>query len=502
MTSGDSIPPDNSDAASTPRPLAYATASLSRRPPLVTGVAIVSICVGCMGLAVYAVLGNLSVREMIAARQGAAAAQTAAVRVTAQAQARAVARAAATRTAATRSAATLPSFPALNHDQIAQTLASIQPRVLPTSRGSGFIPAQITQAQKDSLSRLLSAGGQKLIDPKIPVGSQTAASLQVVRAFVDRAGTLRLIINHGNGRISRIWLDPAGRQVAIPLPPPRPPPPIFIPSPVANLQSFTNQYVNSLAWLIDYAVHGVLDIVILIGGIYLLRCSPRGVRLLWLYAGLQLLICILDASPVLTAILGNIIPLQFPMVQLPILVGRCIYPIMLVGILRGKTFRGTARGSAKAVVDFGSNDPRPPLFVAVGVASICVGCLSLLFSGLIVTWALVWMADANSQMGRYNAGDLTFPVLVTGTLDALPTVLLLVAAGMLLKSKPGGIRLHRAYGVIKLVTTALAAMTVLWIAPHFPPAIVVIVLGGVYAIVLLIVLRNASLGSQLTGNHN
>jgi hypothetical protein len=161
----------------------------------------------------------------------------------------------------------------------------------------------------------------------------------------------------------------------------------------------------------------------------------------------------------------------------------------------------------------GSGDPRPPLFVAIGTVSTCVGCLSLLVSGLyeFAAFGLATSSLAQLQGGvggtSMSAADEKAAAIfasIVYAIDLALAVLLLVAARLLLRFNRAGVWLHWLYAGLKLITSVVGLFatreflggTILgWVLAG--PVLITAPLPFIYPIVLPFVLRRRSVEAAL-----
>jgi hypothetical protein len=351
--------------------LGYAATHLNRRTPLVTTVAIVSICVAGLSLAINCIFENAAVSAM---QQVVCA--PAQMHQTMAARSQRIA-------AAMRTASSQPAMRALTPAEISQVIVYINKLLGAESGGLA-----LSDAQKKTVAKLLSQQGQQLIDPDTPLGSQTPGKLQMIRAWPSSDHSVLLAVNHGSAlRVYRMRIDAAGHQSAFPsIPRPNFSPSPFLagtaPAPLTlqNQQIIQGQYISALISAIVFGINAILNIPLLAAGVYLLKSNRRGVQLLWIYVAIKLPLAVVTGTNFLTNYFATQMPLHFPLGTSLTFVG-CLYPISLLIILRSRTFRSTAYDAAGDSKAFAIHDSRPAWFSAIGMISLCIGCLSLLAGG-------------------------------------------------------------------------------------------------------------------------
>ncbi|MGD0389231.1 MAG: hypothetical protein ABSC42_09775 [Tepidisphaeraceae bacterium] len=489
-------------------PLGYASAGLYRQHPLVTAVGIVSICVGSLGLLFDCVSEHSAVGELRAANQATAQMQQLAVR-------RAQSLAAGMKAAASQPTA----FRALTPAENSATIDYINKELDSRNHDS------LDEAQRNALVKMLSKDGQGLIDPDVPLGSQTPGRLQMVRAWASGNHSVLLAANHGSPyNIYRTRLDAAGNQTAYPTiglsnfsSNPIPPPMTITPQ--QNQQILHDQYISAMLSAIIFGINAILAIILLAAGVDLLKSNPRGIRLHWAYAAIKLPLSIAVGTSVLTTYFATQMPLEFPLGTPLALVG-CLYPISLLIVLPSGTFRSPAHNSAAVSQSFGFGESRPSLFTAIGMISICVGCINLLVGGFYEIGAFGEMSRANydraveeqqlrwqdlklspyrAQMYDREYQSAEFAAIVF-PLDLVPGLLLLIGAYQILKSKPRGIMTHRVYAVLKLITATLGAIAVFASFEIEGPILVLpSILAVIYPVALLIALRHENPRMEIRG---
>lgn len=99
--------------------------------------------------------------------------------------------------------------------------------------------------------------------------------------------------------------------------------------------------------------------------------------------------------------------------------------------------------------------------------------------------------QVHSWNEQYNTGVF---LLITCAINILPTLVLLVAATLLLKSNPLGIQFHRLYAIIKLLTAAAGGILLVSLLNELPNELIMaigipIVVGCIYPIALIYVFR-------------
>jgi hypothetical protein len=460
-------------------PLGYASAGLYRRPPLVTAMGIVSICVACLGLLFDCISEHSAVSEMRRAIQAPAQMQQ---MVALRAQRMAAIK------AAMKAAASQPTaFRALTPAQISATIDYINKELDSRNHDS------LNEAQRNSLVKMLAKDGQGLIDPDVPLGSQTPGRVQMVRAWASGNHSVLLAANHGSPyNMYRTRLEADGRETAYPtigrpnLPPTATPPPMVFAQ--QNQKLYHDEYVSALLSAIIFGISALLAVVLLAAGIYLLQSNPRGIRLHWAYTTIKLPLSMIAGTGVLSTYFATQMPLQFPL-GTPLAWVGCLYPISLLIVLCSGTFRRRAGVAATDSYAFGLDDSRPALFTAIGMISICVGCMNLLVGGFYEFGALVDVALENRESQSAEFAAIVFAA------DLVPALLLLIGAYQILKSEPRGITTHRVYAVLKLVTAILGAIAVL--ANFEMEGLIFVIpsiLALIYPIALLIALRHESVG--------
>jgi len=456
-------------------PLGYASAGLYRRPPLVTVVGIVSICVASLGLLFDCISERSAVGEMRRVIQAPAQLQQMAAR---RAQSLAAMK------AAMSAAASQPTaFRALAPAEISSTIDYINKELDSRSRDS------LNEAQKKALAKILSKDGQGLIDPDVPLGSQTPGKLQMVRAWASGNHSVLLAANHGSPyNMYRTRLEADGRESAYPTIRR----PSFAPSPIPPPMAVTqqnqkiqhDQYVSAFLSAIVFGISALLAILLLAAGVYFLKSDPRGIRLHWAYAAIKLPLSIAMGTSLLSTYFATQMPLRFPL-GTPLAFVGCLYPISLLIVLCSGTFRRRASDAATGSYTFGFGDSRPALFTAIGMISICVACMNLLVGGFYEVGALVVMS-----LDSRESQSAEFAAIAFGA-DLAPALLLLIGAYRILKSKPRGIATHRVYAVVKLITAVLGTIAIF--ANFEMEGLILIIpsiLALIYPIALLIALQH------------
>lgn len=469
-------------------PLAYAEADLNRRPPLVTIVAIISMCIACLSLLVNGLTLRSAIGSLREAINGPAKAQQM-IALNARSQAQAVTR----MKAEAQAEASRAPMRALTSQEIIQALSYINRQLAMRSK-----IAELTGPQRQTLTRLLSTNGQRWIDPNIPLGSVTP-SFQVVRAQMDGDRSLVLVIDHGSDfDVGVMHIDSAGREQFS-----TPPGVRRLNMMIRGLntgaqvrryqQYYHDQYVAALISIILLGIYLLLPFPLLVGGIYVLLRKARGVRLHWIYVWVKLLVGFVVATSLIFSLFPTQAPLEIGLNTPWVLLG-CYYPLALLFVLRGGTFRGGG-GAGTVPGGFGSANFRPPLFTTFGTISIWIGILNLIVGGFFAFEAITNMSDATGRQD-YSAACLASFAF---TLDLLPPLLLLVGAWMLLRANSRGVLVHRIYSLLKIFTaiaTGVAGFMVMLNSPGWflaPIAVIPSVFWLIYPIALLIVLRRRHL---------
>jgi hypothetical protein len=373
-------------------PIAYSTSALDRRPSLVTVVAIASLCLASLSLVLNGVLEKSSLHSLQAARQ-----------------APLIAVALPPRTAPVRTAfppvvmrpPSAHQWRALTPTEIAGVISYINLQLAAPLGGQS-----VTEKQKQTLKKILSSPNQSMIDPSLSLNFESRTQIQVFRAMPSNDHMLWIAVRHGSALdIYRTRIDAEGRQIAFPTfgsATTRPFAPArqfasmplgspFAPSPPPNYHA---QYISALISCILFAVQFALALLLLLAGIGLLMSKYKAVRLLWLFVIVKVIVTVLAASQFLANWANSAEPLQGPLGTPLVCVG-LIYPIALVFILRGRTFR-LYPGGGSAVIGFGFGDPRPPGFVALGTISFFVGILSLLVSSAYLVGSYSLISDVKT----------------------------------------------------------------------------------------------------------
>jgi hypothetical protein len=237
---------------------------------LVTVVAIASLCVATLSMVANGFGGRASLVQMSRAAQMAQ-----------QMQRMLAIRAA--RVSAALPATSRPALRALTPVEIARALKYVSEQM-----GEQVGGASLTDGQKDALTRLLSADNQRLIDPDTRLGWEAGGSRQFIRITITPDHTLTLMIrrNKPPPDSAMLRLEANGRVL---LNSSRPwPGAATLPAPVTTLsaqerQMLHDQHTAGLVSAVVLGVNPALACLLLVAAVDLLRCNPRGVRLLWVY---------------------------------------------------------------------------------------------------------------------------------------------------------------------------------------------------------------------------
>lgn len=466
-------------ASSQTSTLEYVAPGLHRRPPLVTVVAIISICVACLSLCANAeyIKSALDAAHRAAAGPGIWMVRSAA-------QANAIAR--------------RPVLRALTQAEISSALDYLDKQLGAVGAGDS-----LTAAQRQTLTRLLSTNGQTLIDPAVQLGSQGAGGVQIVRVGI-RNQVLSIAIRHGGALgISGIRLDAAGQVLSLRSRPSLTPgptngmPPATIPP--TTLQMFHDQYVSAILSAAVSGINLIVAAILIAAAACLLTQRPWGMRLHWVYVAIKLPLSILSGTDYLPAWFGISDHLIFPLGSAYAWVG-CAYPILLLITLRTETFRAAISGAAETSASLLPGGSRPRLFTDIGRISIVVGCLSLAVSGFCTLAAITGMSNSGSSTSQsqdhINDFDFALFISITSGADLVLAVMLLIGAFFLLRNNPRGIRLHRLYIVPKLLTTIVGGVVIFLTIYHSPVGMIAplvalpSVAALIYPIVLLFLIAN------------
>lgn len=325
-----------SDARSKVKPLDYASAGLGRRSRLVTTIGILSICVSCLSLLVGGWCEHVALEEMSLLTQDVAirkqnAATNAAQVAAAAAQAAAIARAAATR----------PAPRALTENEIAEVIRYIQSR----SHVGRLQSGPLSPAQIKTLTRMLAAPGQSIIDPQIPIGSQDVNGIGyqwAPLAFVYRDGVLYLKIEHGGAWGDTKFstqIDSAGNELEtnVSLPADKYPMGSWLPVDLQLIGEFQELIVKAVLASILLAINLALALLLFVAAVLLLGSKPRGVQLHRLYVLMQIPASIVGWLAFMWMLGQSPVGILLPYAAIPGLLG-CAYPLLLLMVLRKGTF--------------------------------------------------------------------------------------------------------------------------------------------------------------------
>jgi hypothetical protein len=336
----------------------YATPDPNRRRRLLTAIGIISICIGSLsllfnGALTFGFASALSRTFSEIAYYDRTAAQYA-IKSAAAAKAE-------------QQAATQPAARALTPDEITAVIAAVQLQC----------KNAVNRAQTLALTHLLSAPGQQLIDPSIPLDSLgTAANhdtVQFIRAGVSRNGDLFFRPTHGTGSNQKqtyctLTIDSAGivQRSLVDSPTGIN---ISTPSTTSHRSRFIHPSAGTPAYraiwrasvpaftfaTIVSSIHLLIDIVLIAAGILLLKQNPRAAQLHRIYALANPLACFATVAALLWLLAASAsrpFPLQAFLIIALIAIPGFIYPITLLILFRCK--------AQDALVDhFSSGDPYP-----------------------------------------------------------------------------------------------------------------------------------------------
>jgi hypothetical protein len=252
--------------------------------------------------------------------------------------------------------------------------------------------AHLSDAQTATLTKLLSADPQRLIDPEIAVGSEVPGRLQVVRATLSRQEGLTLTINHGGrSRIYRTRIDAQGHEFAAPYLSDSmvlsPPATFAFPQPTPDsegLRQWGDEFHAEVCGAIFCGASLLLDLVLIVAGILLLFSSRKGVALMWMYVVVKLLLVAVAVSLSLTSVFGDFTRGINPFGVLPVVMS-AVYPAALLLVLPQGLFRSpTLRRNRVAPENLADTHTHPPRsWKVVGVMSLVVSLGSLAVLGIL-----------------------------------------------------------------------------------------------------------------------
>ena len=361
-------------------PIPYASASLDRRPLLVTTVAIVSICVASLSLIINGIFEISSFRGLLSALNPPLVFPV--FRLAPQ-----------------------PHWPiSIGHwrSLTAGEISNVIREANSQLRIAGGPPLNDKQTQ--TLTKLLSSPDQPFIDPALGLNVVYNGSLQIFRAMPGNAGEVMLSVRHGDvydlhrtrieadGSLLRLAYSAAARAILRVAPIPASPPGFYS----SQMQVFHDQYVSAAYSSIAFGAYILLAILLLWAAILLLFSRIKGVRLHWSFVWLKLALVLITASEIPTDFLGIQYHHVFPLGD-PIICVGCLYPMILVFLLRSKSVR------------FGNPDAEDPngLCHFIGCASIAVACLGFLITVVFEKGALdeMTLSQTNRAAELRNLAD-------------------------------------------------------------------------------------------------
>jgi hypothetical protein len=406
-----------------------------------------------------------------------------------------------------RRATSRPSqYRALKPREIAPVIVLIERKLQSPQTG-----AHLTDAQKQTLTRLLSADPQRLIDPGVEVGSEVPGQLQVVRATLSPEGILTLTINHGGAsRIYRTRIDAAGQDhpapfvsspvVAAPsqsyiFPQPQPTPDAEV------LQSWTGEFHAEVCGVVFCGVSLLLDLVLIASAILLLVSSRKGVALMWSYVVLKLLLVAVAWLLPLTSVFGEFTREIDAVGTGPVVVS-AVYPIALIFILAQGVFRSPSLNTVAVSPPNITGAPAgpPPSWKVVGIMSLVVSLGTLALSGY---WFWNEISEISATLGRPDAFASEQEIAHTSAVDLSIVSAILFALAMillsgavcLLRGKGSGVVLHWIYAGLQIVASVALGGVLVWSISNTPAGMMFFLgafpglIGCIYPLLIFVVLR-------------
>jgi len=378
----------------------------------------------------------------------------------------------------------------------------------------------LTDAQKQTLTRLLTADPQKLIDPGIEVGSEVRGRLQVVRATLSPQGILTLTINHGRpSRIYRTRIDGAGQEHPYPfsLPPmaPAPSQSYTFPRPTPDaevLRSWTSEFHAWVCSEIFCCVSLLLDLVLIVSAILLLVSSRKGVALIWSYVVVKLFLVGVAGLLPLTMVFGEFTH-EINAVGLIPIAASAVYPTALVLILAQGVFRSPSLNtvSVSQVNITGAQAGPPRSWKVVGIMSLAVSLGTLALWGFLFSNEISEINETSRQIAQRAPESFAseHEIAHTSAVDLSVVLAILLALAMillwgaicLLRGKGSGVMLHWIYAGLQILASVALGAVLVWSILNSPAGMMFYLgaftglIGCIYPLLIFAVLRRRRVGT-------
>jgi hypothetical protein len=486
--------------ASSLEPLGYWSGRAPRRDPLVVSVIVVGFCIALISILYSGISGLISIGQ--ARHMGQAITQL---------QRTPTPRRFAAPTAVPTPTSRPLQFRALTAGEISSAINIIE-HAVESPHGA----AHLTDAQKATLTKLLSADSQRPIDPEIGVGSEVPGQLQVVRATLSTQGELTLTINHGGrSRIYRTRIDAQGQELAAPYLSDSmvlsPPATFAFPQPTPDaevLRQWGDEFHAEVCGAIFCVASLLLDLMLIVAGILLLFSSRKGVVLMWMYVVVKLLLVACAVSLSLTSVFGDFTRGINSFGVFPVVVS-AVYPAGMLFVLPQGVFRSpTLRRNRVARENLADTQTHPPRsWKVVGVMSLVVSLGSFAVLGYCLFESISEVSEVSRQIaaGAPDAymnehqieRDSAAKESMVAAVLFLPAIILVCGAILLLRASRFGVDLHRVYAVLQII----GSMALGWVLfssllyTDAPPVAAIVIpvfpalIGCIYPVLIFVVLR-------------